>query len=106
MPSAPPRICPRCKQTTTARKCPTCWPAWSGSAWKNGSTRRWRKLRAEQLEQHPICQRPGCQRLAAEVDHIDNLAGGGEMYTGPLQSLCPPHHAEKTATERKRTSHD
>jgi 5-methylcytosine-specific restriction protein A len=40
--------------------------------------------------------------LAVEVDHVVNLARGGSRYErSNLQSLCEPHHEEKTAAESK-----
>ncbi|MDJ0394250.1 HNH endonuclease signature motif containing protein [Rhodococcus sp. G-MC3] len=100
MPSAPPRICPRCRGKITGPRCTTCHQPWQGSAWTGGSTRRWRKVRAEQLARHPICQAPNCTHLAREVDHIKNRTAGGYLYDpANLQSLCTPHHDEKTKAE-------
>ncbi|EAS0269933.1 HNH endonuclease, partial [Salmonella enterica] len=48
-----------------------------------------------------MCQWPGCTRLAKQVDHVHNLASGGDMYDGPLQSLCEPHHRAKTQREAR-----
>ena len=100
MPSKPPRICTRCRKTTpVGQRCP-CTPAWEGSAWTGGSDRRWRTIRARQLAQHPVCQWPGCHRLAVHADHIVNLAAGGRKYDPTnVQSLCEPHHQEKTQAE-------
>jgi len=67
-------------------------------------------LRAWQLAEHPICQHRECSALAAEVDHRRNLATFPEGYDretarydpGNLQSLCIPHHRDKTAREAAR----
>jgi 5-methylcytosine-specific restriction protein A len=56
----------------------------------------WRARRAEHLAANPTCV--VCGRKATNVDHITNLASGGE-FDGPLQSLCVPHHREKTQRE-------
>ncbi|MCU7531893.1 HNH endonuclease [Prescottella equi] len=101
MPTAPPRVCPKCRKAhSNPRGCPRCRPAWQGSSWTGGSTRRWRNLRANHLAEHPFCQWPGCRRLAVDVDHRVNLAAGGERYDpANLQSLCKPHHDDKTSAE-------
>jgi hypothetical protein len=56
----------------------------------------WRARRAEQLAAHPDCV--VCGRKATTADHVVNLAAGG-TFDGPLQSLCAPHHREKTLRE-------
>ncbi|WP_370450302.1 HNH endonuclease [Nocardia otitidiscaviarum] len=93
-------MCNRCrKPAPSGQRCP-CTPAWSGSAWAGGSTRRWRTLREAKLATDPICERPGCAALAVEVDHIIPLAAGGERYEWDnLQSLCHPCHEVKTNAE-------
>ena len=104
MPTAPPRICNRCRGTYTARRCPACRPAWQGAgSWQGGSTRRWRRLRDRKLTADPLCQWPGCRVLATEVDHLVNLAEGGARYDwSNLQSLCSDHHEVKTQAEAAR----
>lgn len=105
MPSRPPRVCNRCRNTYTGTRCP-CRPAWEGSSWTNGGDRRWRKIRNDHIADNPICQRPGCTRLATQVDHITNVAAGGAKYDrSNVQSLCDPHHAEKTASEAAAGRH-
>lgn len=103
MPTAPPRACPKCGRAhSNPRGCPRCRPAWQGSSWTGGSTRQWRTLRANQLATHPFCQWSGCRRAAVEVDHVVNLAAGGERYDpANLQSLCTPHHEAKTQAEAR-----
>lgn len=56
----------------------------------------WRIRRDEHLAAHPTCV--VCGRKATTADHIVNLAAGG-TFDGPLQSLCAPHHREKTLRE-------
>jgi len=56
----------------------------------------WRVRRAEHLAAHPVCII--CGRRANAVDHVLNLASGGD-FDGPLQSLCAPHHRAKTLRE-------
>ncbi|MCQ4119873.1 HNH endonuclease [Rhodococcus sp. FXJ9.536] len=109
----PPKVCNKCRGRVRAgQRCPTCRPAWQGSSYSGGSTRRGRLLAKQQLEDHPICQAPGCRRLASQVDHIVNLASGGDRYDrANLQSLCGPHHEAKTLAEaragrRRRTADD
>lgn len=99
MPSAPPRICARCRQPTPKnQRCP-CRPAFEGATRRKAGT-RWRTLRAHKLHTTPTCEHPGCPRLADEVDHITPLAEGGDEFKwSNLQSLCHAHHREKTTTD-------
>ncbi|WP_084211107.1 HNH endonuclease signature motif containing protein [Pseudonocardia acaciae] len=106
MPTRPPRVCPRCRRPVSGR-CPTCQPSPSGwaarpsKAWINGSTRRWRRLRAAKLADQPLCEQ--CGALAHEVDHITSLGEGGDRYDWTnLQSLCTPCHQAKTLAESAR----
>lgn len=102
MPMRPPRVCSRCRKTVSGR-CP-CTPAWSSQTNRysgSGSTRRWRRVRADKLAADPVCERPGCHHLA-EVDHITPVSRGGDRYDpANLQSLCHTHHLEKTLTEAR-----
>jgi 5-methylcytosine-specific restriction protein A len=43
-----------------------------------------------------------CGVLATEVDHVIPLAEGGTDTDANKQSLCHPHHAEKTKREAAR----
>lgn len=103
MPSAPPRVCNRCKQPAPkGRPCP-CRPAWEGSTHPSSNDRRWQAVAANQLREHPYCQWPGCHRLATVPDHITPLAEGGDRYDpANLQSLCDPHHDHKTTQDALR----
>jgi len=62
----------------------------------NRSTYAWRTLRAEALRRDQnacaICGQP-----ANEVDHIIELNEGGSNTLDNLQTLCQPHHSQKTA---------
>lgn len=63
-------------------------------------SKRWRKLRALVLTERPYCQRDGCQAPATDVDHVRRIEDGGDPWNpSNLQSLCHPHHSEKTARE-------
>lgn len=102
MPSAPPRVCARCGQLAQRGQPCTCRPAYEGST-HPGSDRRWRATRQAQLRRRPLCQHPGCRRPAQHVDHIVPLAEGGARYDyANLQSLCEPHHDEKTTRDALR----
>ncbi|QYC54643.1 HNH endonuclease [Gordonia phage Agueybana] len=108
MPTAPGRVCNRCRKIIPAgqKRC-ACRPAWEGSSYGNsGTDRRQRAIRDHQLRDHPICQTPGCTRLAATADHIHNIADGGSKYDPTnYQSLCGPHHDQKTQAEAQRGRH-
>jgi 5-methylcytosine-specific restriction protein A len=102
VPYQPPRAC-RCGATVPhGQRCVNCYPPWSNQpeSWTSGSTRRWRVLRAAKLAVNALCQQPGCWHLAEEVDHIVPLSRGGERWAwSNLQSLCAPHHRQKTQRE-------
>ena len=105
MPYAAPRVCPRCGRLVgRGQNCP-CRPPFTGSQ-HPGGTRRMAGLRRAKLRADPICEWPGCRLLSVEVDHIVPLAEGGERYAwSNLQSLCRPHHAEKTNIDARRGRH-
>jgi 5-methylcytosine-specific restriction enzyme A len=102
MPYAAPKLCPHCRRIYTARRCP-CRPQWQGSS-SPPSTRRWRYLRGVKLDNNPKCEWPNCGRPATEVDHIVTVAEAPERRYDyfNLQSLCGPHHTEKTAEDALR----
>lgn len=59
----------------------------------NGSTRAWRRLRAEKLLCDPICEYPQCRKAAVQVDHIRDLKDGGDRWAWyNLRALCADHH--------------
>jgi 5-methylcytosine-specific restriction enzyme A len=41
----------------------------------------------------------GCNHEGKDVDHIVNLASGGDHHVDNLRLLCPWHHKQKTAQE-------
>lgn len=106
MPTAPPRACNRCKRTVTKGQHCTCQPQtpWRNSPQRKASGRRWQNLRRAKLQADPICQSDNnCRRPAETVDHVIPLAENGpEWDWHNLQSLCHPHHREKTAAEARR----
>lgn len=103
MPTAPPRACIRCGKPAPKGKPCQCRPAWDGST-RPGSDRRWRGLRDAKLRVNPICEWPGCRHPATQVDHIiPNAEDPSKRYEwANLQSLCDPHHAQKTAVDARR----
>ena len=75
----------------------------SGSA--NGSTRRWRNLRAAKLRAAPACELCG-NADAVEVDHIEPLSEGGDRWAwGNLRSVCDDCHKIRHG-KRPRTRYD
>lgn len=102
MPTAPPRVCARCRQPAPKGRPCRCRPAFEGAA-KRAGGRGWRELRAAKLHENPRCEHPDCVRLADEVDHITPLsAGGAELDWSNLASLCREHHREKTTADAAR----
>lgn len=104
MPTSPPRVCSRCHQPAPHGKPCACRPAWEGGQRRSARGRRWEQTKRNQLRSQPFCQWPGCHRLAAEVDHIQPLAEDPTRqydWTN-LQSLCTPHHTEKTTQDALR----
>jgi 5-methylcytosine-specific restriction protein A len=101
MPYAAPKVCNRCRQPFTGKRCP-CRPAWEGSKPRASRGRRGQKLRAAKLSVNPICEH--ChQRPATVVDHIIPLAEGGDEWAWENKSsLCKPCHDAKTAKEARR----
>lgn len=106
MPTAPPSRCtdPTCHAIAIAHgRCAAHQrPAWQhrkDSHWAGGSTRRWRKGRADYLRDHPFCA--VCGRIANTVDHIIPIESGGAIWDrSNWQSLCTEHHDVKTKRER------
>ena len=55
----------------------------------NGSTTRWRNLRAEKLARQPLCEWAQCREPATEVDHIKPLKNGRKGATcGATYDRC------------------
>lgn len=100
MPSAPPRVCRRCRRPAPKNGVCPCRPAWENSTHPSGHDRRWQLVRDAKKHDNPICERSGCRRPTTDVDHITPLAEGGDRYAWVnLQSLCSEHHTEKTALD-------
>lgn len=77
-----------------------------GSTTERGYGHAWRKIREIVLKRDNYqcvkCAAEGVVTLATDVDHIISKAHGGTDELSNLQSLCSPHHKEKTATEGKQ----
>lgn len=103
MPTAPNRVCARCRQPAPAGKRCACRPAWEGST-HPGNDGRWKKLRAAKLVSDPVCQRQDCRHPATDVDHIiPNAEDPTLRYEwSNLESLCRQHHSEKTRDDARR----
>jgi 5-methylcytosine-specific restriction endonuclease McrA len=64
------------------------------------SSKRWRILRRHILWHNPLCIIEGCDEIATDVDHIIGIEDGGDPWApANLQSMCRPHHAQKTSRE-------
>lgn len=67
------------------------------------STRRWREIRARQLQHSPwceLCAEDGRVVVATDVDHVEPHRGDEErFFAGPFQSLCHACHSRKTQRE-------
>jgi len=61
----------------------------------------WHLLRAQVINKAGgICQdESGCTHKGSDVDHIVNLAAGGNHDLDNLQLLCKWHHKNKTSQE-------
>lgn len=72
--------------------------------WGSGrGGRPWRRKRATILVRDQYtCQSCGTVTLDLEVDHIINIAQGGNDDDTNLQALCVPCHKLKTAEESAR----
>ena len=104
MPSAPPRVCNRCKKPAPKGQPCQCRPAWEGSTHIGGhDDRRMANSMAAYRSAHLYCEAPGCTRVMHAVDHIVPLAEGGDRYDHDnYQSLCQPHHDQKTTQDALR----
>lgn len=65
------------------------------------NTTKWRKLRLYYIKRNPLCvmcKEKNIIKKADVVDHIKEVADGGNMWDyRNLQSLCDPHHRSKTS---------
>lgn len=104
MPTAPPRVCARCRQPAPRGRPCECRPAWEGGHRRSARGRKWQELKTQKLRANPYCEHPDCHRVADTVDHIVPLAENqaGQYDWDNLQSLCDPHHTEKTTQDALR----
>lgn len=88
----PSRPCIVCGTLATGTYCPRHAPKPGSRAWRGGSTRAWRKVRAQAL------QRDGdrCVKCGSggplQVHHVVPLAEGGSMALDGLTTLCSDCH--------------
>lgn len=72
------------------------------------SSSRWVKLRVQYLRHNPLCcycQKRGVITPAVIVDHVKEIADGGEIWDiENLQGLCAACHNTKTGEEVKKRS--
>jgi hypothetical protein len=60
--------------------------------------KQWILFSKAYLAAHPTCVVPGCAEPASHVDHKQAIAKGGDGWNPQnLQSLCRPHHHQKSA---------
>lgn len=106
--AAPTRCTQRCGKLATANgRCDDH----QRKAWENTSKRnqlldktKWAQTAADHLELEPACRVCGSTHRL-RVDHIREIADGGELYDhSNLQTLCEDHDAEKTAIMRRLRS--
>ena len=71
--------------------------------WGSGrGGRPWRRLKDKiHLRDQYTCQCCGLVTMQLELDHIVNVAQGGNDDESNLQSLCPPCHLNKTQKESR-----
>jgi 5-methylcytosine-specific restriction protein A len=76
-------------------------PSEGAGVWGSGrGGRPWRRKRESiLLRDKYTCQKCGTVTLDLEVDHIVNIAQGGNDDDANLQALCVPCHQAKTANE-------
>lgn len=88
----PRRPCIVCGTLATGTYCPRHAPQSGSRAWRGGSTRAWRTLRAQVLQRdgHRCVQCGSPGPLA--VHHVVPVAEGGAMSLDNLTILCEPCH--------------
>lgn len=66
----------------------------------------WMRIRAQVLARDAglcqVCKAAGRLTLAAEVDHIRELADGGSDDAANLQAICRPCHVDKSTRAQQR----
>ena len=69
-------------------------------------SRRWRRIRSEQLAREPFCRICAAASIAtpaSDVDHIVPIAASGSFDDfSNLQSLCHEHHSQKTRAAQNK----
>jgi hypothetical protein len=71
------------------------------------STKRWQKLRADQLTRHPwcdMCLGMGVEIPATVCNHLDKASKATPegFFAGPFNSLCKMHHDSTQARQENR----
>lgn len=103
MPTAPPRVCNRCRQPAPKGQPCQCRPAFEGSNHPFKTDNKMRKAMLAYKRKHPHCQVLGCPLPTHATDHIIPIAEGGDRYSWDnMQSLCRPHHDKKTNADALR----
>jgi len=88
------RPCIVCGTLAAGSYCDRHAPKPGSRAWRGGSTRQWRQLRAQALQRDgDRCVKCGARDQLA-VHHVVPLAEGGALGLDGLTTLCEPcHHA-------------
>ena len=116
MPTSPPRPCraPMCAGKTTAKHgyceahahLAVTWDKRKPGMKSGRGGRPWRRKRERILRRDKgLCQpcfRAGRITPALEVDHIVNVAQGGDDSDDNLEAICRPCHQAKTLEEARR----
>lgn len=116
MPKLPPRPCTKGGCTKYATKKSRCddhqvkpWHHNGKSASERGYGKEWRIIRKEALTRDDhlcvMCKAEGVYTPASEVDHIIPKCDGGSDKLSNLQSLCKPHHKQKTLSESNKSKY-
>lgn len=76
--------------------------AWAGSTRRNRLPGNWRTLRTQVLERdgHQCVAIINGQRCTAEATDVDHIIPSGSDALENLQSMCHPHHVQKTNREK------
>jgi hypothetical protein len=62
---------------------------------------RWRRFRADHLATFPWCVRLDCGQRAVDLNHIQDLADGGDAFDpANVEGLCKHHHGVVTRKTR------
>ena len=102
------RPCLECGTPTRKTRCPQHTSQLNrerGSSTQRGYGSRWQRIRNAYIARHPLCEWPLCNEPAIDVDHVRPQRAGGTHERTNLQSLCRPHHAQKTQADMTRWPH-